>query len=90
MGWEVEHGSGSGSRLVHAHELCCAAPNSHPCLVTPPAAAIPFIVHPIDAAVHALLNATLRPALRRYICDAAGGAQAGLVVCQQCHEERRN
>jgi fission process protein 1 len=46
-------------------------------------AAIPFIVHPLDAGVHALLNATLRPALRRYVC-AAGGAAAGLAACKDC------
>lgn len=44
-------------------------------------AAIPFIVHPIDAGVHAILNSTLRPALRRYICRDAGGAEAGLAIC---------
>ena len=43
--------------------------------------AIPFIVHPIDGAVHALLNATLRPAMRKYICSEAGGKEAGLAVC---------
>jgi fission process protein 1 len=43
--------------------------------------AIPFIVHPIDAAVHAVLNATLRPAMRDYICNQAGGGNAGLAVC---------
>jgi fission process protein 1 len=46
-------------------------------------AAIPFIVHPLDAGVHVLLNATLRPALRRYVC-AAGGAAAGLAACEDC------
>ncbi len=50
----------------------------------PPAAAIPLIVHPIDSAVHAVLNATLRPAMRRYICQEAGGAQAGLAICDDC------
>lgn len=43
--------------------------------------AIPFIVHPIDATVHAVLNATLRPAMRDYICNVAGGADARLAVC---------
>lgn len=43
--------------------------------------AIPFIVHPIDSSVHALLNASLRPWLRRLMCEEAGGKQAGLVVC---------
>lgn len=46
--------------------------------------AIPFIVHPIDGAVHAMLNATLRPAMRRYICTKAGGREAGLLVCKDC------
>lgn len=46
--------------------------------------AIPLIVHPIDAAVHAVLNATLRPAMQRYICQEAGGAQAGLAICEEC------
>ncbi|KAL4439212.1 hypothetical protein ABPG77_004114 [Micractinium sp. CCAP 211/92] len=46
--------------------------------------AIPLIVHPIDSAVHAVLNATLRPAMRRYICQEAGGAQAGLAICDDC------
>ena len=47
-------------------------------------AAIPFIVHPIDGAVHAVLNATLRPAMRRYICREAGGELAGLLICAGC------
>jgi mitochondrial fission process protein 1 len=46
--------------------------------------AIPFIVHPIDGAVHALLNGTLRPAMRNYICKEAGGKDAGLEVCKNC------
>ncbi|GAB4814438.1 hypothetical protein N2152v2_001484 [Parachlorella kessleri] len=50
--------------------------------------AIPFIVHPIDSGVHALLNATLRPALRRLICNEARGIEAGLRICQcsECRE----
>jgi fission process protein 1 len=48
--------------------------------------AIPFIVHPIDGAVHAALNATLRPAMRRYICSQAGGGKAGLAICQDCQQ----
>lgn len=59
-----------------AHEPSCPPP----C----PPAAIPLIVHPIDAAVHAVLNATLRPAMQRYICQEAGGAQAGLAICEEC------
>lgn len=43
--------------------------------------AIPFIVHPIDSGVHALLNATLRPALRRVVCKEARGCEAGLKIC---------
>jgi len=46
--------------------------------------AIPFIVHPIDTGVHAVLNSTLRPALRQYICERAGGREAGLLVCKSC------
>lgn len=46
--------------------------------------AIPFIVHPIDGTVHAFLNATLRPAMRNYICKQAGGVEAGLEVCKNC------
>lgn len=34
-------------------------------------AAIPLIVHPIDAFVHLLLNRTLRPRERDVVCDAA-------------------
>jgi fission process protein 1 len=49
---------------------------------------IPFIVHPIDAAVHAALNATLRPAMRRYICAQAGGADAGLAMCRDCQVKK--
>lgn len=44
--------------------------------------AIPFIVHPIDASVHAALNLSLRPILRRVICSS-GGADAGLKVCSK-------
>lgn len=45
-------------------------------------ATIPFIVHPIDNAVHALMNATLRPAMRKYVCDR-GGNLAGLALCKE-------
>lgn len=38
-------------------------------------------MHPIDNAVHALLNSTLRPLMRTAICDGAGGRDAGLAVC---------
>jgi hypothetical protein len=43
--------------------------------------AIPFIVHPIDNAVHLLLNNTLRPYMRAVICDGAGGRSMGLDIC---------
>jgi hypothetical protein len=45
-------------------------------------AAIPFIVHPIDNAVHSLLNTTLRPYMRNVICDGARGRDVGLDMCQ--------
>eukprot|EP01023_Acetabularia_acetabulum_P001181 TRINITY_DN10444_c0_g1_i3.p1 TRINITY_DN10444_c0_g1~~TRINITY_DN10444_c0_g1_i3.p1 ORF type:complete len:195 (-),score=45.87 TRINITY_DN10444_c0_g1_i3:793-1377(-) len=45
-------------------------------------AAIPFIVHPIDNGVHAILNHTLRPAMRVLICDSEEGKQSGLAVCE--------
>ena len=46
-------------------------------------AAIPFIVHPIDNAIHALLNVTLRPALKQLVCSN-GGKEAGLELCADC------
>lgn len=53
-------------------------------------AAIPFIVHPIDNAIHALLNVTLRPALKSYVCGAAGkGKEAGLELCADCGPWKR-
>ena len=45
---------------------------------------IPFIVHPLDAFVHYVLNVTTRPVLRAYVCDSCGGREAGLTVCRQC------
>jgi hypothetical protein len=30
--------------------------------------AIPFIVHPIDESVHAVMNASLRPAIKKFLC----------------------
>lgn len=45
-------------------------------------AAIPFIVHPIDNAVHWMMNKTLRPVVRKYIC-VNGGAAAGLDICNE-------
>lgn len=50
---------------------------------------IPFIVHPIDSAVHAILNASLRPVLRAYICDQSGGSDAGLAVCADCSSTKK-
>ena len=47
-------------------------------------AAIPFIVHPIDNAIHALLNVTLRPALKKFVCEQGKGKEAGLELCQEC------
>jgi fission process protein 1 len=47
---------------------------------------IPFIVHPIDSAVHALLNASLRRYLRTYICEMKGGKIAGLPICVKCED----
>ena len=47
-------------------------------------AAIPFIVHPIDNAIHALLNVSLRPALRAYVCGAGQGKAAALELCDDC------
>ena len=46
-------------------------------------AAIPFIVHPIDNAIHALLNFTLRPAMRNYICQSGQGQLAQLTMCDE-------
>lgn len=45
---------------------------------------IPFIVHPIDSAVHGILNATLRKEVRKYICIQGKGAEAGLPICEDC------
>eukprot|EP00892_Ulva_mutabilis_P006542 jgi/Ulvmu1/425/UM001_0432.1 len=45
-------------------------------------AAIPMIVHPIDNAVHMLLNSTLRPYMKNVICDGARGREAGLEICE--------
>ena len=48
-------------------------------------AAIPFIVHPIDNAIHALLNVTLRPSLKKLVCGGVGrGKEAGLELCEEC------
>ena len=47
----------------------------------PVTAAIPFIVHPIDNAIHAIMNMTLRPAMRKYVCSSGQGSLAGLQMC---------
>ena len=44
-------------------------------------AAIPFIVHPIDNGIHGIMNVSLRPALRRYVCGPGQGSLAELKVC---------
>lgn len=44
-------------------------------------AAIPFIVHPIDNGIHALMNLSLRPAMRKYVCGQGQGSLAGLEIC---------
>lgn len=49
--------------------LCCAA--------------IPFIVHPIDNAIHGLMNLTLRPAMRKYVCGPGQGSLADLQMCKE-------
>lgn len=46
-------------------------------------AAIPFIVHPIDNTIHALMNVTLRPAMRRYVCGSGQGSLADLQMCSE-------
>lgn len=48
--------------------------------------AIPFIVHPIDEGVHLLLNKSLRPMMKKYICANDGGL-AGLEICKICDSE---
>ncbi len=47
-------------------------------------AAIPFIVHPIDNTIHALMNLTLRPSMRKFLCGAGQGCLANLEMCQEC------
>lgn len=46
-------------------------------------AAIPFIVHPIDNGVHWILNKSMRPALRSFVCGQGGGKAAGLAMCDE-------
>lgn len=45
--------------------------------------AIPFIVHPIDNTVHAILNVSMRPILRKALCKSGGGQLAGLAICDE-------
>lgn len=47
-------------------------------------AAIPFIVHPIDEAVHAVMNVSMRPAVKKFVCGMGGGSRAGLALCADC------
>jgi len=46
-------------------------------------ATIPFIVHPIDETVHAILNVSMRPALRKFLCENGQGTAAGLRICDE-------
>jgi len=46
-------------------------------------ATIPFIVHPIDETVHAILNVSMRPALRKFLCESGQGGAAGLKICDE-------
>lgn len=46
-------------------------------------ATIPFIVHPIDETVHAILNVSMRPALRKFLCENGQGCAAGLKICDE-------
>ncbi len=41
-------------------------------------------MHPIDNAIHALMNLTLRPAMRKYVCGPGQGALADLDMCIDC------
>lgn len=45
--------------------------------------AIPFIVHPIDNTVHAILNVSMRPFLRKTVCQYGQGQMAGLAICDE-------
>lgn len=51
-------------------------------------ATIPFIVHPIDTTVHAILNVSMRPALRKFLCDNGQGCAAGLKICDETCMQR--
>ena len=50
---------------------------------------IPFIVHPLDAFVHYVLNVTTRPLIRAHVCDSCGGRESGLGVCEECKTDDR-
>lgn len=45
--------------------------------------AIPFIVHPIDTTVHAILNVSMRPAMRQFLCEQGQGRLAGMAICEE-------
>lgn len=34
--------------------------------------------------VHAILNASMRPAMKKFLCGAGGGSAAGLAACAEC------
>ena len=68
--------------MASADALLAVADKSIPTVVG--LAAIPFIVHPIDNAIHALLNVTLRPALKKFVCEQGKGKEAGLELCEEC------
>ncbi|KAK9822783.1 hypothetical protein WJX74_008577 [Apatococcus lobatus] len=46
-------------------------------------AVIPFIVHPIDNLIHAIMNASMRPAVRKFVCGAGQGSLATLDICDE-------
>ncbi len=49
--------------------------------------AIPFIVHPIDESVHAVMNVSLRPAVKKFLCGPGQGSLAGLALCADCEDK---
>lgn len=73
--------------VASADALLAVADKSIPTAVG--LAAIPFIVHPIDNAIHALLNVTLRPALKKFVCEQGKGKEAGLELCEECGPWKR-
>ena len=34
--------------------------------------------------MHAILNASMRPAMKRFLCGPGGGSRAGLAACAEC------